>query len=175
VLLHEAAGHASELGAEVLEWPAWLQVIDVPAFVVDDCGTVAAPADLLRGEAPRSWRRESFRDVPLQRMSRVTVSQKNAPVIEPGERIEILLVGGGSFDPLTGLVTVHVTLSCHRHPDGSATWLRPFVVQRSRRELAASLRGAAGHPVRYPGVMCSREGHDVYVESHGCDLLTVFA
>jgi hypothetical protein len=175
VLLHEAVGHASELGVETLEWPAWLQVTDAPAFDVDDRGVATAPANLLHGDAPRSWRRESFRDVPLERMSRVTVSQKAAPIVEPGERIEILLVAGGSFDPLTGLVSVQVTLARHRHADGAVTWLQPFVLQRSRREIAASLRGAAGEPVRYPGVMCSREGHDVYVESFGCDLLTVFA
>ncbi len=174
VLLHEAAGHASESGSEPVTWPGWLGVADIPAAATDDVGETTRSVDLLRGEVPSSMRRETFRDLPLARMSRVVVSQADAPPIDVIERIEVELVAGGSYDPLTGQVSMLVTVAAAYGLDGSIRWLRPFAVRRSRSEIARSLRGASGKPQRYPGVICSREGQDVYVESHGCDLLTVF-
>lgn len=174
VLLHEAAGHASESGSTPMSWPVWLRAVDAPLAVIDDLGAKTRTVDLLRGETPSSSRRETFRDLPLARMSRVVVSQVDAPPIHAIERIEVHLIAGGSYDPLTGQVSVQVTVARACALDGSAVWLRPFALRRSRLEIAQAIRGASGQPVRYPGVICSREGQDVYVESHGCDLLTVF-
>ena len=42
----------------------------------------------------------------------------------------------------------------------------------SRAEIAASLSGASGEPIRYPGVICSREGQELYVASHAPVIIT---
>ncbi|HXH37305.1 MAG TPA: hypothetical protein VNN08_01620, partial [Thermoanaerobaculia bacterium] len=66
VLLHEAVGHAGEHGAAPVTWPPWLSV-DVPL-------------------APR---RETFRDVPLPRMTHLVARQRGAPFALPEERIDV--------------------------------------------------------------------------------------
>ena len=155
VLLHEAAGHAAEHGAARELWPRWLRAED---------RSEAGSADLLASQIPCAWRRESFGDVPLPRMTSVVVEQSGAPFELPEERLEVLLVAGGAYDPVTDEVTIHVAAArAVRH--GQSTAVRPFVLRASRGRVAAALRGAVGLPERYPGVICSREGQELYVSS----------
>jgi hypothetical protein len=139
VLLHEAVGHASEHNAAPVSWPAWLSV-----------------------EAPLVLRRETFRDVPLPRMRHVIARQVGAPFELPDQRIEVQLIAGGGYDPLTDIVTINVAVSSAGR----------FTIRRTRAEIAASIRGAAGEPLRYPGVICSREGQELYVASHAPVMIT---
>lgn len=137
VLLHEAHGHPLEHGLAPLPLPPWLEV-DV---------------DLRQ-------RRATFRDVPLPRMQHVRVMQHDAPYEEPPEFVEVHLVDGGSYDPLTDVVTVRI----------SASSIGPFEL----REVRTNIRflGARGEPRRYPGVVCSREGQELVVGSWAPALLT---
>jgi hypothetical protein len=139
VLLHEAIGHACEHGAVEIPWPAWLTV-----------------------EAPLALRRETFRDVPLPRMTHLIAQQSGAPFAPPHERIDVQLIAGGGYDPVTGIVTIDIAVST----------AGAFTVQGTRSEIAASLIGAVGEPIRYPGVICSREGQQLYVASHAPVMLT---
>jgi len=139
VLLHEAIGHAREHGAGEIAWPAWLTV-----------------------EAPLALRRETFRDVPLPRMTHLIARQSGAPFAPPNARIEVQLVAGGGYDPVTDVVTIDVAVSS----------AGAFTIQRTRSEIAALLIGAMGEPVRYPGVICSREGQQLYVASHAPVMIT---
>jgi hypothetical protein len=139
VLLHEAFGHATEHDAEPLAWPSWLSI-----------------------DAPLMLRRETFRDVPLLRMTHLIARQTNAPFALPVEYIEVQLIAGGGYDPLTDIVTIDVAVSS----------AGPFTIRRSRVEVAASLAGASGEPIRYPGVICSREGQELYVASHAPVMIT---
>jgi len=139
VLLHEAIGHAREHDAAPVAWPEWLSV-----------------------DAPLVSRRERFRDVPLPRMKHLIATQTGAPFVLPDERIEVQLVAGGSYDPVTDVVTVNVAVST----------AGPFTIQRTRTEIAAAISGAAGDPIRYPGVICSREGQELYVASHAPTMIT---
>jgi hypothetical protein len=161
VLLHEAIGHAAEHDAKRVDWPEWLTVRDEPAFPIDDAGNDTRAADLMR-EPPACLRRESFRDVPLRRMTNVVVRQHGAPFDMPPDAIEIELVAGGSYDPLTDTVTIHV----------AASSAGAFTLRRTRAEVAASLAGAAGEVLRYPGVICSREGQELAVGSFAPVMIT---
>jgi hypothetical protein len=136
VLLHEAFGHPVEHGQAPIDWPSWLHV------------------DLGLRE-----RRATFRDVPLTRMSHVHVTQTNAPFALPADAIEIELVEGGSYDPLTELVTLQIAVP-------------RFELRATRREIAQSLAGAHGDPIRYPGVVCSREGQELVVPSSAPVMVT---
>ena len=107
VLLHEASGHPAERGSGAVAWPGWLTVRDEPDEF-DDSGKLGAAADLLAGEAPSSIRRESFSDVPLRRMSKVIARQQSAPFELPERRIEVHLVAGGGFDPVSDSVTLRI-------------------------------------------------------------------
>ncbi|HSP15502.1 MAG TPA: hypothetical protein VLV78_12190 [Thermoanaerobaculia bacterium] len=164
VLLHEAAGHAAEHGHAPLNWPEWLTTVDE-----SDDGS----ADLLAGEPPRAFRRQSFSDVPLRRMTNVVAGNRFGEVALPPRRIEILLVAGGRYEPLTELVTLSISAADLVDGDRSVR-LRPFSITRSRSEVAASLRGAVGGVRRYPGVICSREGQELFVGSYAPDVLTEF-
>jgi len=139
VLLHEAIGHASEHRAPPVSWPSWLSV-----------------------DAPLVPRRETFRDVPLPRMTHLIARQTSAPFALPDERIEVQLIAGGSYDPLNDIVTINVAVST----------AGAFTIRRARAEVAASITGAAGEPIRYPGVICSREGQELYVASHAPVMIT---
>jgi hypothetical protein len=139
VLLHEAFGHASEHDVAPVTWPSWLSI-----------------------DAPLASRRETFRDVPLMRMTHVIATQTDAPFAVAGEGVEVQLVAGGAYDPVTDIVTIDVAVSS----------AGPFTIRRSRREIAASLAGASGEPIRYPGVICSREGQELYVASHAPVMIT---
>jgi len=139
VLLHEAIGHAREHDAAPVPWPSWLAV-----------------------DAPLVMRRETFRDVPLPRMKHLIATQTGAPFVLPGERIEVQLIAGGAYDPVTDIVTINVAVST----------AGPFTIRRTRSQIAAAISGAAGEPVRYPGVICSREGQELYVASHAPVMIT---
>lgn len=139
VLLHEAIGHAREHDAAPVPWPAWLSV-----------------------DAPLVTRRETFRDVPLPRMKHLIATQSRAPFVLPHERIDVQLIAGGAYDPVTDIVTINVAVSS----------AGPFTIRRTRAEIAAVLSGATGEPIRYPGVICSREGQELYVASHAPVMIT---
>jgi hypothetical protein len=139
VLLHEAIGHAREHDAAPLPWPEWLSV-----------------------DAPLVTRRETFRDAPLPRMKHLIARQTNAPFAIPDRRIEVQLIAGGAYDPVTDLVIINVAVST----------AGPFTIRHTRAQIAASLSGAGGEPIRYPGVICSREGQELYVASHAPVMIT---
>lgn len=151
VLLHEAIGHPLEHEQPAIEWPSWLGV-----------------------DVPLAMRRASFRDVPLQRMMRVHARQHGAPFALPAQRIEVLLVDGGAYEPLTQTITLRI--SAADVIDGANTKrLAPFTLIKTRGEIANALRGAEGDAIRYPGVICSREGQELFVASYAPVMLTVFA
>lgn len=160
VLLHEAAGHAAEFSHAPIAWPSWLSVLD-------------RDADLLRGEAPSTMRRASFADVPLPRMSHVVARQSGAHFDLPKRRLDVHLVAGGRYEPLSEMVTIEVSAADLVDGD-SVRAVKPFVIEEWRGAIAKALAGAAGEPLRYPGVVCSREGQDVVVGSEAPLILTVF-
>ena len=139
VLLHEAVGHAAEHGHPKIEWPSWLRVRD-------------GESDLLAGVAPHAMRRASFRDVPMPRMKRVVVEQEGARFKLPDRHVNIHYIHGGSYEPLTESVTLEVAVP-------------RITIRATRAQIARSLIGAHGEPIRYPGVICSREGQELFVES----------
>jgi len=161
VLLHEAIGHAAEHDARPVKWPSWLRVNDVPQFAFDDVGERAKAANLII-QPPQCMRRESFRDVPLRRMTNVLVRQARAPFALPAKSIDVHLVAGGAYDPLTGVITIHV----------AASSAGAFTFRRTRAEVSKSLAGAKGAPVVYPGVICSREGQELAVGSAAPVMIT---
>jgi hypothetical protein len=152
VLFHEAAGHAAEHAHAPIAWPSWLRVSD-------------GDANLLAGEAPRTMRRASFRDVPLPRMNRLVVEQVRAPFALPDARIEVHLVAGGTYEPLTEEVTLRIAVADLVEGD-VVRRARPFELRASRQAIAASVACASGEPERYPGVICSREGQELVVGSY---------
>ncbi len=163
VLLHEAAGHAAEHGHAPAGWPSWLRVLDE-----SEQGT----ADLTRGEPPMAMRRQSFTDVPMRRMTSVRVEAGLDRQI-PARRIDVLLIAGGRYEPLTETVTVFVSAADLVDGDRSVR-LRPFVIESPRAAVAGALRGSTGGVRRYPGVICSKEGQELFAASHAPDLVTEF-
>jgi hypothetical protein len=159
VLLHEAAGHPAEHGRPPLQWPQWLSAMD-------------RHSDLLAGDAPDKLRRQSFSDVPLRRMTDVVVNGSTNTELPP-TRIDILLVAGGRYEPLTEAVSLSVS-SADFIDRGSSARLRPFVIRESRPDVARAMRGSTGAVRRYPGVICSKEGQELFVGSHAPDLITEF-
>jgi hypothetical protein len=170
ILLHEAAGHAAEHDAPHIEWPGWLSVRDEPELAVDDCGAPATASDLLR-EPPACRRRASFRDVPLTRMTTLVVRQSGAPFTIPDERIDVRLVAGGAYEPLTDSISINVAVADLVEGE-RVRRLHPFTLRQPRAGVARSLAGAAGEPLRYPGVVCSREGQELVVGSQAPLLVT---
>ncbi len=173
VLLHEAAGHAAEHGHHTIAWPPWLHVTDEPQVTSDDAGEAPRATDLLAGGRPLAWRRESFSSVPLQRMSQLVVRQGNAPFALPARRVEVLLLAGGGYDPLSEEVSLFVSAAALVDGERS-TRLKPFVIREGRSTVARAIAGATGEPLRYPGVLCSSEGQDLYVGSFAPLLVTEF-
>lgn len=145
VLLHESAGHPEEHGQQLLV-PEWLHI-----------------------ENPLTLRRASFRDVPLLRMTSLVARQHDAPFALPHPRVEVLLVEGGHYDPLTELVTLRITAADLIGRERTQR-LPPFEYARPRAEIV--YLGASGDPIRYPGVICSREGQELVVGSHAPLLVT---
>ena len=145
VLLHEAAGHAAEHGHAPL-LPSWLTL-----------------------DNPLTLRRATFRDVPLLRMTNLVARQHDAPFELPDPRIEVLLVDGGHYEPLTEVVTLRIAAA--DLVEGNRTRrLAPFEYIRDRAAIA--FLGATGDPLRYPGVICSREGQELVVGSHAPVMVT---
>ena len=122
-------------------------------------------------DVPLKLRRASFKDVPLLRMTDVIARQHGAPFALPHERIDIELVDGGAYDPLTELVTLRIAAATLVEGQ-RARALRPFTICESRDVLIRSLVGASGEPLRYPGVICSREGQELVVSSYAPLMLT---
>jgi hypothetical protein len=136
ILLHEAFGHPLEHAMPALPLPDWLRV-----------------------DVALSMRRATFRDVPLLRMQHVRVSQAGAPFALPPECVEIHLVDGGSYEPLTDVVTIRAAVPA-------------LEIVVPRKDIV--FVGAEGEPVRYPGVICSREGQELVVDSYAPTLITAF-
>jgi hypothetical protein len=145
VLLHEAAGHAEEHGQPPL-LPPWLHV-----------------------DNPLTLRRATFRDVPLLRMTNLVAMQHGAPFELPNPRIEVLLVDGGHYDPLTELVTLRIAAA--DLVEGNESRRLPSF-EYCRERAAIAFLGATGDPIRYPGVICSREGQELVVGSHAPVMVT---
>jgi len=148
VLLHEAFGHPREHAQPEIEWPDWLTI-----------------------DAPLKHRRATFRDVPLLRMTDLVARQTNAPFELPARRIEVLLVDGGAYEPLTETVTLRIGMATLVDGDDVRA-LAPFTIEKTRTEIAHSIAGATGDPVRYPGVICSREGQELVVGSYAPVMVT---
>ena len=169
VLLHEAAGHAAEHHHQS-EWPSWLTIRDEPDFAIDDAGNEARAVDLTR-EPPACLRRESFRDVPLRRMTTLIARQQDAPWSLPDDRVEVHLIAGGAYEPLTGMVTLSIAVADRVNQD-EVTPLAPFQIRVPRERIARAVAGAMGEPLRYPGVVCAREGQEVVVGSFAPLIIT---
>jgi hypothetical protein len=169
VLLHEALGHPAERGA-FAKWPEWLEVTDEPSSQLDDTAKRVTRRILTRGEEPASLRREDFRAAPVRRMSKLVVRARASAERLPDPRIEIWLVGGGSYDPLTDSIDLLITLA-HLVEGTRARLLRPFRLTADRLEVPRRLRGAYSEPAVYPGVICGDEGQRLIVGSVAPDLL----
>ena len=149
VLLHEAIGHATEHDHAPIAWPSWLEV-----------------------DVPLRMRRATFRDVPLLRMTMLKARNAGVPPAgrAPSRRpIEVLLVAGGTYEPLTEIVTLRIAAA-----DYAGRRLPPFEIREPREAVARALLGAEGEPLRYPGVVCSREGQELVVGSFAPVMLTCF-
>ncbi|HUO83521.1 MAG TPA: hypothetical protein VM534_00270 [Thermoanaerobaculia bacterium] len=177
VLLHEAAGHAVLSGDLRPQFPEWLVIDDDPRHEgigrteIDDCGETPGQARLSAGERPAAWRRETFRDTPLRRMTTLIGHQQDAPFDLPDDRIEVLLIGGGDYDFLRDRITIRISAAFLVKADGSIP-LAPFVLRIPAGRIANVIIGARGEPRRYPGVLCSDEGQRVGVGSLCCEILT---
>jgi hypothetical protein len=147
VLLHEVIGHPLEHEQAPVALPPWLSV-----------------------DVPLRLRRASFKDVPLLRMTDVIARQSGAPFVLPEQYIEIVLVDGGAYDPLTGDVRLRIVAANLVEGDRRQA-LAPFTIHETREKLAQSIAGATGEPLRYPGVICSREGQELVVGSYAPVLL----
>ncbi len=163
VLLHEAIGHAAEHAHTPLTWPRWLQARDITPD--------GRSADLIAGEPPIATRRESFRDVPLRRMTNLVFLQLRAPFATPARRVEVFLVSGGTYEPLTETISIDIAIA-DIVSGKKRVRAAPFTIRASRAAIARALIGAKGKPVRYPGVICSREGQELFVGSHAPVMLT---
>ncbi|MEO8217883.1 MAG: hypothetical protein ABI718_12450 [Acidobacteriota bacterium] len=176
VLLHEAIGHASQSRPVAADCPSWLEVYDDPAFPslgespIDDCG-LPATTELLSGSgSPRSWRRESFRDAPLRRMTNLVVRCAEESASLPLRRIEILLVSGGHYDAATDRVSLVISRADLVDGNERAP-LRPFTLDEDRKHILRALRGTRGATAKYPGVICFDEGQRLPVGTASPDLL----
>jgi hypothetical protein len=146
VLMHEAVGHADR--------------------------EIASP--WLRVEVQHAMRQQSFSDVPQRRMTNVRVFCVEAAFNPPSSQyIEILLVAGGRYEPLTGRVSLSISAASLVDGDLSVR-LRPFTIEESPETIERALISGGADVHRYPGVICSSEGQNVYVGSYAPDILTDF-
>jgi hypothetical protein len=173
VLMHEAVGHPAEQLRHDVDWPQWLSVLDGgrnPA-VLDDCGEPLQRCELTRGQQPSAWRRTSYRDVPMQRMTDLTVTATGVTALLPPRRIRIFLLSSGRYDPLSDSITLAVS-GAELVTGSASSPLAPFILNASRASVAAALAGECGPIVTYPGVACFDEGQRLFVGSRACGLLT---
>jgi len=150
VLLHEAIGHAMEHEQAPIELPPWLEV-----------------------DVALRMRRATFRDVPLLRMSDViarcgAAAPAARAAVGGGPTLDVLLVAGGTYEPLTQTVTLRIAAA-----DYGSRRLPPFEIRTTRDRI--EILGAEGDPIRYPGVVCSREGQELVVGSFAPVMVTRFA
>ena len=146
VLMHEAVGHSARDLAK-----SWLRV-----------------------EVPHAMRQQSFSNVPLRRMKTVNVLCVEAGFSPPSPPyIEILLVAGGRYDPLTDRVSLSIS-AANLITSEAKERIRPFEIEESRQSIERALISGGSEVHRYPGVICSSEGQNVYVGSYAPDLLTDF-
>ena len=47
-----------------------------------------------------------------------------------------------------------------------------LTIRATRSDIARSIVGATGDPIRYPGVICSREGQELFVGSYAPLIVT---
>ena len=52
------------------------------------------------------------------------------------------------------------------------TPLAPFQIRVPRERVARAIVGASGEPLRYPGVVCAREGQELVVGSFAPLMIT---
>ena len=142
VLLHECHGHPLEHGHDPFPLPEWLRV-----------------------DVPLQARRASFRDVPLLRMEAVRATQQDAPFAVPSEHVAVHLAEGGSYDPLTETIAVRIPYATY-----CGAVIAPFELVAKRQSIR--ITGATGDSLRHPGVICSREGQELLVESWAPLVLT---
>lgn len=179
LLLHEALGHPVELNASPLSWPDWLHVFDDPiskgigSSILDDCGHEVEQRELTAGEQPSALRRESFRDVPMRRMTNLRVAGSSFPVEVPHRYVDIFLAGRGRYDRVTDEVSLRVLIADLVH-DSRRTRLHPFALSIPRKAIPRTILGTTGGAgaVDYPGVICSDEGQQLAVGSAAPILLT---
>src|SRR5437868_4929011 len=88
----------------------------------------------------------------LSCMTHLRAWQESAPFAMPDQRVDVHLVAGGGYAPLAAPVTLHRAVP-------------RLTIRATRAAIARALRGAAGAPLRYPGVICAREGQELYVPS----------
>jgi hypothetical protein len=133
-----------------VDWPSWLTV-----------------------DVPLALRRESFRDVPLRRMTTLVAQQDGAPFVLPGTYIEVALVAGGNYEPLDDTISLAIAAAT-LVDGGTSTPLMPFELRATRADVARAVAGATGEPLRYPGVVCSSEGQELIVGSYAPTMVTTF-
>lgn len=177
VLFHELIGHRSQAGLPALEWPVWLTVSDQPfaegvgRMVVDDTGASPRAALLTKGQQLQCRRRQTFRDMPLIRMTNLICETAGLPLRVPEQRIEVWLVEHGSYDSDSDRASLNISLA--DHVDGSTRRrLPPFRIESGAEQIAAALVGGRGPLTRYPGIVCGDEGQRIPVGSWSMELLT---
>lgn len=177
ILFHELIGHRSQAGQPALEWPAWLTVSDQPfaegvgRMIVDDTGASPRAALLTRGQELQCRRRQTFRDMPLLRMTNLICETAGLPLRVPGQRIEVWLLEHGSYDSHSDRISLHISLA--DHVDGSTRRrLTPFRIECRAEQVLTALVGGRGPLTRYPGVVCGDEGQRIPVGSWSMELLT---
>ena len=139
----------------------------------DDCGEFSELRSLSAGMRPGCFRRESFRDVPLRRMSNLHVETKaGAPGIElPKRFIAVKLIAGGGYDPLTDRIRLAISVADLVDGDDVSS-MAPFAIEESRAELGLSITAAEGPSIAYPGVLCWEDGQRLPVGSSAPVLMT---
>lgn len=168
VLLHEAIGHPAELG-QFAPWPSWLRISDAPPFAVDDLGAPTFAIDLLR-QTPQTWRRFHWRDAPLQRMSNLQVEVADITADRPKHYIEVVLVDEGSWDPLSGMITLAITLA-YEVNGGERFRIEPFRIALAINALPNSIAAIGRGSIDYPGVICGLAGQTLRVSGSAPDIL----
>lgn len=176
-LMHELAGHRSEAAAQPADWPEWLSIVDDPRITPwasctpDDTGGFPGAADL-KSSPPASWRRFRVIDSPQPRMSTVVVScSSGSPWDPPPLRVEVDLVGQGSYDATTDRVGFTIFSGSLISREGTVPLQVPQHLEIHATELIGRVAGGRGAPREAPGVICGSHGTELPVGSIGCELL----